>query len=96
MQAPGELVVLIGEFPPGVQAAKNQFNCRNPLFRVDIHRHSASIVDDFQRLIGMENHLHAFRVTGQGLIHAVINNFLTKMVWTCGISVHSRTAANRL
>ena len=80
MQAAGELVVLIGEFPRA--GGKESAQLPEPLFRVDIHRHSAAIIDNFQRLIGMENDLHAFRVTGQGLIHAVINNFLTKMIWT--------------
>ena len=96
VQATRELVVLAGEFAARMQPAQDQLNRRNPFFRVDINRHPASIVDHFQRLIGMKNDLHAFRMASQCFIHTVINNFLAEMVRTCCVSVHPRTAANRL
>ena len=96
MQAAGELVVFIRKLPARVQPTKNQLNRRNPFFRVDINRHPAPVVDNLQRLIGMEDDFHAFGVAGQCFIHTVINNFLTKMVRTGCVGVHSRAAANRL
>ena len=78
MQATRELVVLAGEFAARMQPAQDQLNRRNPFFRVDINRHPASIVDHFQRLIGMKNDLHAFRMASQCFIHTVINNFLAR------------------
>ena len=96
MQAAGELIVFVGEFTARVQTAEDQFHCRNALFRVNVHRHAAAIIDNFQRLIGMQNDIHALRVTCQRFIHAVINNFLAQMVRAGGVGIHPRTAANRL
>src|SRR6185295_1264548 len=51
MQAAGELVVLIGEFPARVQPREDQFHARNLLFRVDVDRHTAAVVFYFERTI---------------------------------------------
>ncbi len=96
MQATGELVIFVGELAARVQATEDQLNRRNTLFRVDIHRHAATVVDDFQRLVGVQNNVDAFGMTRQRFVDAVINYFLAQMVWARGIGVHPRTAANRL
>ena len=48
MQTAGKLVVLIGELTARMQAAQDQFDRRNAFFRVNIHRHAASVINDFQ------------------------------------------------
>ena len=63
---------------------------------VNVDRHAAPVVNNFQGLVGMKDNFHAFGVACQRFIDTVINNFLTKMVRTGGVSIHARTAAHRL
>ncbi len=48
VQATGKLIVFTGEFTACVQPAQDQFNGRYALFRMDIDRHTAPVVDHFQ------------------------------------------------
>ena len=96
MQAAGELVVFVREFTARVQAAEDQLHGGNALFRVNIHRHAAPVVDNFQRLVGVKDHVDASGMPRQRFIDAVINNFLAQMVGTGGVGIHPRTAAHRL
>ncbi|MNV25954.1 hypothetical protein D3C71_1170660 [compost metagenome] len=96
VQAARELVVFVGEFTARVQTTEDQLNRWNALFRVDINRHTAPVVDHFERLVGVQDHIDAFGMACQRFIDAVINYFLAQMVWARGIGVHPRAAANRL
>ncbi len=96
MQAAGELVVFIGELAARVQTAQDQLNGRNTLFRVDIYRHTAPVVDHFQRLVGMQYDVNAFGMACQRFVHTVVDDLLAQVVWARGIRVHPRAAANRL
>ena len=96
MQTTGELIILARKFPPGVQLAEDELDGWHPLFRVDIHRHAATIVDHLQRLILIQDHLNGARVTGQRLIHAVVDDLLSQVVRTAGIGIHAGTTAHRL
>lgn len=96
VQAAGELVVFVGELTARMQTTEDQLNGRDALFRVDIHRHAAPVVNNFQRLIGMQDDVNAFGMARQRFVHTVINNFLAQMVWARRIGVHPRAAANRL
>ncbi|MNS51838.1 hypothetical protein D3C72_845350 [compost metagenome] len=96
VQAAGELVVFIGELTARVQTAKDQFDSRDTLFRVNIDRHTAPVVDHFEGLVGMQDHIDAFGMACQRFVHTVINHFLAQVVWASGIGVHPRAAANRL
>lgn len=73
MQAAGELVIFVGELTARVQTTEDQLNGGNTLFRVDIYRHAAAVVDDFQRLIGVQDNVHAFGMACQRFVHTVIN-----------------------
>ena len=53
MQTTGELVVLVGELAARVQTTEDQLNRRNTLFRVNVYWHAASVINDYQRLVGM-------------------------------------------
>lgn len=94
VQAAGELVVFIREFTAGVQPAQDQLNCRHALFRVDIHRHAAAVVDHFQRLIGVQNHVDTLGVTGQRFVDAVIDHLLAEVVWARRVGIHAGTTAH--
>lgn len=94
VQAAGELVVFIREFTAGVQPAQDQLNRRHALFRVDVHRHAAAVVDHFQRLIGVQDHVDALGVTGQRFVDAVIDHLLAEVVWARRVGIHAGTTAH--
>ncbi|CAH0324758.1 hypothetical protein SRABI106_04499 [Rahnella aquatilis] len=62
MPAAGELVIFVGEFTARVQTPEDQFDRRNAFFRVDIHRHAATVINDFERLVFVKDHFDAFGV----------------------------------
>ena len=53
VQAAGKLIVLVRELAARMQSTEDQFNRRNAFFRVNVHGHAATVINDFQRLIGM-------------------------------------------
>ncbi|MNS58305.1 hypothetical protein D3C72_912200 [compost metagenome] len=96
VKATGELVVLVGELAAGVQLGEDQLDPGHALFRVDVYRHAATIVADFQRVVGMEDDLHRTGVTGQGFVDTVVDDFLGQVVGAAGIGVHARPLADRV
>jgi hypothetical protein len=96
VQAAGELVVLVGELTAGVQFGENQFDARDALFGVNVHRHAATVVADFQRVVGVQDHLDRAGVPGQGFVDTVVDDFLGQVVRPAGVGVHARPLANRV
>ncbi|MNO74755.1 hypothetical protein D3C76_657690 [compost metagenome] len=96
VQAAGELVVLVGELAAGVQLGEDQLDPRHALFRVDIHGHAATIVADFQRMVGMQDDLHRTGVASQGFVDTVVDDFLGQVVRPAGVGVHARSLADRI
>ena len=96
MQTTGELVVLVAELAAGMQLGKDQFDARYAFFRVDIHRHATAIVEHFQRIVLVEDHLDRLGVPGQGFVDAVVDDFLGQVVGACGVGVHARALAHRV
>src|SRR5690606_16309338 len=94
VQTTGELVVLIGELTAGVEFGENQLYPGNPLFRVDIHRHAAAIVRYRQGAVLVQGHLDLTRMTGQGFVNTVVDDFLGQVVRTGGVGIHPRAFAN--
>jgi hypothetical protein len=96
VQTAGEAVTAVGELAAGVQPGEDQLHSGNALFGMNIHRHPAAVVDHGQGTIFMQNHLDGAGVTGDGLVHAVIDDFLRQVIGTAGIGVHPRTPAHRI
>ena len=96
VQATGKLVVLVRELAAGMQLGEDQFDARNALLRVDVHRHATTIVDHLQRVVLVQDHLHGAGVTRQGLVDTVVDDFLREVVGPRGIGVHTRTLADRV
>ena len=92
----GELVVLVGELAAGVQLGQDQLDAGDALFRMDVHRHAATVVDHLEGVVGVQDHLHLARMTGQGLVHAVVDDFLGQVVGPGGVGVHARALAHRI
>src|SRR5690606_3387606 len=92
----GELVVLVGELAAGVQLGEDQLDAGDAFFRVDVHRHAAAVVDHFQRVVLVEDHLDGRGVAGQRLVDAVVDDFLGQVVGARGVGVHARALAHRV
>ena len=96
MQATGKIVVFVVELTPRVQPGKDQFDSGNFVLWVDVYRHTPTVVDYFNRSVGVDTDLNFSRVTGDGLINTVIHHLLNQMVGSSGIGVHTRAAAHGL
>jgi len=96
VQTTGELVVLVGELAAGVKLGEDQLDARHTLFRVDVHRHATAVVDHFQRIVLMQDHLNRAGMAGEGFVDAVVDDFLGQMVGPRGIGVHARALAHRV
>ena len=96
MQAAGELVVLVGELAASVELGEDQLDARHTLFRVDIHRHAAPVIADFQRVIGVQNDVHRLGVACQGFVDTVVDDFLGQVVGPTGVGVHAGAFAHRV
>ncbi|MNF76937.1 hypothetical protein D3C84_590630 [compost metagenome] len=96
MQTAGELVVLVGELAARVEFGEDQLDARNTFFGVNVHRHAATIVADFQGMVGMQNDLYRLGMPGQGFVDAVVDDFLGKVVRPTGVGVHAGAFAHRV
>ena len=96
MQAAAELVVLVGELAAGVQRAEDDLYPGHTLLRVDIHRHAAAVVGHRDRAIAVQDHVDLAGMAGQGLVDAVVDDFLGQVVGAGGVGVHARALAHGL
>jgi hypothetical protein len=66
------------------------------VFRVNIDRHTTTIVFHRQRTIFINGDSNFVGMTSQCLIDCIINNLLRQMVWACGIGIHAGTTTYRI
>ena len=78
-----------------MEFGQDQFNPRHPLLRVDVHGHSPPIVGHFDGAVVVHGHRDLAGMTGQRLIHAVVDDFHRKVVWPGRVGVHSRPSFDR-
>ncbi len=96
MQTARYLVVIGAKFATCVQSRQNQLNTRLVKFGMNIGWHTAPIILDRQRTIGMQRHYDVFGVSCQCLINGVVDDLLRQVIWACGISVHTRATTDRV
>jgi hypothetical protein len=63
---------------------------------MNVDRHAAAVVCDFQRAVLVQHHVDALGVAGQRLVDRVIDDFVGKVVRTAGIRVHAGSSAYRI
>ncbi len=85
VQAAGHFVGVVIELAAGVKDGHDHFRRRNPFFLVDIHRNTASIVADSDRLIRMDGDADFAAVTGQRFVDGVIHHLEHHVVQTGAI-----------
>lgn len=96
VQATGEVVVTLRKLTAGVESGQDQFDARQPFLFMEIDWHTAAIVFNTQRTIGVKHHVNTAGVSGEGFIHTVIDHFLGQVVRTTGVGVHSRALTHRV
>ena len=79
-----------------MELGEDQLDTRHTFFRVNVHRHAPAVIADFQGVIGVQDHLHRFRMPGQRFVDAVVDDFLRKVVRPTGVGVHARAFTHRV
>ena len=74
VQAAGDLVRAVVEFPAGVQHGHDDLGGRDALLAVDIHRDAAAVVGDGDRFVGVDGDHDAVAVAGQRLVDGVVDD----------------------
>jgi len=95
VEAAGELVVLIREFAARMQAREDELDAAHLLFRMDVDRHAAAIVGDFERAVLVEHDVDALCVPGHRLVDRVVDDFVREMIRAARVGVHARPATYR-
>ena len=96
VQTTGVLVVFIGELTTSMELGHDQLNPGDLFFRMNIHRHTTTVIHHFQGLVFMQYHFDIRGVPRQRFIHTVVDHFLTKVIRAGRVCVHSRAPFNRL
>ena len=96
MQAAGELVVAVGKLGPGVEPGEDQLDAADAFLRVDVHRHAAAVVADFDRAVAVEIDGDFAGMARKGLIDAVVDDFLHEVIRPGDIGVHARALSDRV
>jgi hypothetical protein len=89
------LVVVLVEFTSRVQAGQDQFDTGNLLLRMDVDRHTATVIGDLDRTIGVDLDFDFFAVTGERFVDAVVNDLVSEVIRPRRIRVHARPPPDR-
>jgi hypothetical protein len=81
-------VAAAAELAARVQRGHHHLHARTPLFRVDVHRNAAPVVDDRHTLVGVQNHLDMVAVPCERLVDGVVQHLDEQVVQ----SAHARVA----
>ena len=96
VQTAGKTIILMGKLAAGMEFGQDDFDTGDAFLGVDIHRHSSTVVTHFNPPVREKPDLDGFGEPGQCLVHAVVDDFLRKMVGAGRVGVHARTLAHRV
>ena len=96
METAGKIVIFVVELTARMQSRQDQLDPGDFVLRVNIHGHAAPVVYHFNRSVCVDTHFNLTRVTGDGLVHTVVDHLLHQVIGSGGIGVHTRPAAHRL
>src|SRR5690606_27417280 len=100
VQAAGNLVAVVVELATGVQDGEDHLGRRAPLFLVGIDRDAAAVVGNGDRTILEDPHDDVVGVSGQGLVHRVVDDLEHHVVQAGAVmhvtDVHARALAHGL
>ena len=73
VQATGDFVGVVVEFPAGVKHRHDDLGGRQALFFVKIHRDSTAVVDNADGLVFVDGDIDFTAVPGQGFVYGVVD-----------------------
>ena len=97
MQTAGDFVGAFIKLTTSVEHCHHDLQRAHPLFFVDIHRDTATIVLHNDRVVFTDRHLDAGAVACQSLVNRVVHCFVDQVVQTFFAdvaNVHGRALAN--
>ena len=80
MEAAENLVIAAVELPARVEHGENHLESGQACFFLDAHRDPPSIVGNGNRAVPVQGNGHGAAMSGQGLIHRVVYDFVDQMV----------------
>ena len=99
MQTAGDRVAAATKLTAGMQHGHDNLNGGFVLGGVLIHGNTAAVILDAHRAISLDGHVDFGGITGERLIHGVINDLVDQMVQTAlggRADVHAGAFTNRL
>ena len=84
----------VGELAARVQLGKDQFDPGNPFLGVNVDRHAAAVIGDFQRTVPEKLDVDALGVALDGLVDAVVDDFVSEVVGPTGVGIHAGAPAH--
>ena len=100
VQAAGNLVGVLVEFPAGVELGHDDLGRRDALLLVDAGRHAAPVVGDRARAVGVERHGDELRIACERLVDGVVHHLVDHVVQAGAVvrvaDIHARTLAHRV
>ena len=102
VQPAGGLVgggVVVGELAAGAERGEDDFDGRDAFGRVDADGHAAAVVGDGAGAVGVDLHVDALAVAGEGLVDGVVDDLVDEVVQAARVvaaDVHARARADVL
>ena len=100
VQAAGDLIGVLVEFPAGVQLGHDDLGRRHALLLVDARRNAAPVVEDRARAVGVEGHGDELRMACERLVDGVVHHLVDHVVQAGAVvrvaDIHARTLAHRV
>ena len=98
VEAAGNLVGVLVEFPAGVQLGHDHLGRRDALALVDVGGDAAAVVADGARAVGVQDHVDAAGVSRQRLVDGVVDHLIDHVVQARAVvgvaDIHARPLAH--
>ena len=97
VQSTGGLISTSTKLTTGVENGHNNLQGADAHLLVGVNRNTATVIDDFQRVVGMADDYNLCTVTSKRLVNRVIENLLEELVQTTLAvvsNIHSGTLSN--
>jgi len=100
VEAAGNLVGVLVEFPARVQLSHDDFGGRDAFAGVDVRRNAAPVIGDFDGSIRVQNHMHMLGMPRESLVNRVVHHLVDHVVEPGPVvritDIHPRPFADRV
>ncbi len=95
VQTAGEFVIFAREFTACVQTGQDQLNPRYAMLRMNIHRHTSTVVGHSHAAVGQQSDLDSIAVSAHGFVYRVVDHLLDQVIRALRVGVHAGATSNR-